>query len=181
MPVSTEEWKTHNILIVDDEPSILESITETLEIKGFRVATATSGEAGLDFLKHSPAQVVISDQKMPSGMSGTEFLCKVRYQYPFAVTMILSAFTEPEYILGAMNEAKAYYYLKKPCPREELIEQVTQALKHYQSKLEARRRFERLRAQLIQSEKMATMSTYSSRSEERRVGKECRSRWSPYH
>ena len=104
---------------------------------------------------------MISDQKMSGGMGGTAFLCKVRELYPHTVTMILSAYTESNYMLGAMNEAKAYYYLLKPWTKESLMKAVTQALKHYQSTVDARRRFERMQAQLIQSEKMATMSTYS--------------------
>jgi len=161
MPISTEEWKTYSILIVDDELDILNSIKNTLRLKGFKVSTAISGEEGLELLKQSPAQVVMSDQKMPGGISGTEFLCKVKDLYPHTVTMVLSAFSEPEYLLGAMNEARAYYYLLKPCAQDELIQRVTQALKRYQSELEARRQFERLQALLIQSEKMATMATYA--------------------
>src|SRR3990167_539056 len=94
---STENSQTYTILIVDDEPYILERLGDDLTLAGFSVITAKSAEDGLAVLEKTQAELVISDQKMSGGMGGTAFLCKVRELYPHTVTMILSAYTESNY------------------------------------------------------------------------------------
>lgn len=147
---------------MDDEPFILERLEQDLSLEGFTVHTASSGEQGLKLLETLPAKLIISDQIMPGGMYGTAFLKKVRERYPDVVTMILSAFSESKYILEAMNEARIFYYLLKPWNKVELIDRVSKALQFYDSNLKNRERMERLHRLLIQSEKMATLSIYSS-------------------
>ena len=65
------------LLCVDDEPLVLEGLTLHLR-RGFALTTATSGAAGLEILKSKGSfAIVMSDMRMP-GMSGAEFLAKVR-------------------------------------------------------------------------------------------------------
>lgn len=138
MPVSTEDLTKYNILIVDDEKTVLSQLEQILKLNGFRVAAALSGDEGLEILKTFPAKLVISDQVMPK-MSGTEFLTKVKERHPAIVTMILSGFSEKEYIMDALNKAGAYQYLLKPWNADELIHRVTQALQFYHLQAERRR------------------------------------------
>lgn len=100
-----------------------------LELEGFAVTTRLSAEEGLRCMEETPAPLVIADQKMPSGMSGTDFLTLVKTQYPDTVTMILSAFAEPAYLMAAVNQTSVHRYLLKPWDQEELLSCVGEALR----------------------------------------------------
>src|SRR3989338_10762430 len=158
MPASTEAWKKYDILIVDDEAAILDDLRSLLNLRGFTVHTATSGEKGLELLKNLPAKLVISDQKMPGGMSGTEFLCKVRESYPDVITMVISGFTEPEYFLGAMNDAKASCYIVKPWKKPDLLNRVTQALSVYHNNVMEQDRVKSLESLVVAGEELMKAS-----------------------
>jgi len=108
-------------------------------LDGFTVVTALSGEEGLLRLQEIPAKLVISDQKMAGGMSGTEFLTQVKRHFPDSLTMILSAFSEPEYLMDAVNNADVYQYILKPWNQDDLIHRVSQALQFYHAEAELRR------------------------------------------
>jgi CheY-like chemotaxis protein len=64
--------KRHSILIVDDEPNILNSLRIAFE-GAYQVFTAPSGEEGLVILRREEIAVILADQRMP-GMTGAEFL-----------------------------------------------------------------------------------------------------------
>jgi response regulator RpfG family c-di-GMP phosphodiesterase len=128
MTTSMEEWRKYNILIVDDEPYILEQIEDDLLLEGLSIFKATNGEEALKIMDEQEIHVALCDQKMAVGMSGTEFLREAHKKHPYLVGMILSAFSEREYLLDAINEAKAFHYLLKPWDKKELIERITQAL-----------------------------------------------------
>jgi DNA-binding response OmpR family regulator len=65
------------VLIVDDEPSILEMLAEILATEGHTVTTATTGGAALECLDTFPADVIVLDLVMP-GMSGNQLLAALR-------------------------------------------------------------------------------------------------------
>ena len=127
-------------------------------LDGFTVITALSGEEGLSRLQEIPAKLVISDQKMAGGMSGTEFLTQVKSRFPDSLTMILSAFSEPEYLMDAVNNADVYQYILKPWNQDDLIHRVSQALQFYHAEVELRR-LARANKRLL--EKMTLMENFS--------------------
>jgi len=155
------DWKKHLILIVDDEPDVLTNINYTLTLAGFSVVTAKSGEEGLDILKNHPVKLIISDQMMPGGMSGTEFLSRVKDVYHDIVTIILSAYKDSEHVIAAMNNARTFYYLTKPCEKDELVDRVAQALKYYHAGFLRKLQEEHAHAVMLETEKMANLGTYS--------------------
>ncbi len=65
------------ILIVDDEPKILRALVRLLRKEGYRLLSAENGEAGLESLRMTDVDVVVSDFRMP-GMTGLEFLMEAR-------------------------------------------------------------------------------------------------------
>ncbi len=67
----------HNILIVDDEPGIRQSLKGVLEDEGYKASVAESGEACIESLRKRPFDVVLLDVWLP-GMDGLETLEKVR-------------------------------------------------------------------------------------------------------
>ena len=69
------------ILVVDDEPSICESLLDYLEDFGFKVLTASSGDEALETLAKKPQDVAIIDIRLP-GMNGDLLVMKAHKQYP---------------------------------------------------------------------------------------------------
>src|SRR5215475_752727 len=67
----------HNVLIVDDEVAIRQSLQGVLEDEGYRTAVVASGEACLEEVRHASYDVVLLDIWLP-GMDGLEVLPKIR-------------------------------------------------------------------------------------------------------
>ncbi len=85
------------VLIVDDEPVILQTLSAVLESDGFVVRVAQDGFAGLVALRETQPDIIISDLRMPN-MSGFEFLCIVRHRFPHIPVIAISG----EYIAKDM-------------------------------------------------------------------------------
>ncbi|MGA2228990.1 MAG: response regulator, partial [Syntrophobacteraceae bacterium] len=89
-----------HILFVDDEPVLLDGLKRMLH--GMRdrweMIFAASAEAALEILKSKPADVVVTDVRMP-GMDGVQLLSLVRDLYPQIVRIILSGTNEKDIIL----------------------------------------------------------------------------------
>lgn len=85
------------VLVVDDEPIILEAMSAILESEGFAVRTAEDGFAALVTLRETPPDLIISDLRMPN-MSGFEFLSIARRRFPQIPVIAISG----EYIAAGM-------------------------------------------------------------------------------
>ena len=130
------------ILIVDDDPSVLKSITRDVrsEYKSdYKILSTDSANEALDFLKDlkNKGDVValfLSDQRMPE-MLGVEFLEKARAFYPEAKRVLLTAYSDTEAAIKAINEVQLDYYLLKPWnpPEEKLYPVLDDQLEAWQS------------------------------------------------
>ncbi|AKU12244.1 response regulator receiver modulated diguanylate cyclase/phosphodiesterase with PAS/PAC sensor(s) [Azoarcus sp. CIB] len=118
------------ILLVDDESSILSALRRTLRREGYEILVAGSAEEGLSMLAKHPVQVIVSDQRMP-GMSGTEFLSRVKVLYPRTVRMVLSGYSEISAVTDAINRGAIYRFLSKPWDDELLKDEVRGALREW--------------------------------------------------
>ncbi len=107
------------ILCVDDEPNILRSLKWLLS-KHFEVRTADSGHDALLLLKKYDFDVVISDQRMP-GMTGSEFLHKVRKISPRSIRLLLTGYSDMNAIMGSVNNSEIYRFIKKPWNMKTLV------------------------------------------------------------
>jgi two-component system, NtrC family, nitrogen regulation response regulator NtrX len=101
-----------NILIVDDEDSIRQSLRGVLEDEGYKVATAESGEAALELLKKRPMDVVLLDIWLP-GMDGLEALEKIRDLEEATEVIIISGHGTIETAVRA-TKLGAFDFLEKP-------------------------------------------------------------------
>lgn len=108
-----------SILVIDDEIRSLEALQRTLE-EDFVVHTASSAEDARAILEREWIRIVLCDQRMP-GMSGVQFLAQVREQWPDAIRIIISGYTDSEDIIAGINEAGIYQYLLKPWQPEQLL------------------------------------------------------------
>lgn len=119
-----------SLLIVDDEDNIVSALKRLLRRDGYQILTANSGEEGLAMLSRHRAGVVISDQRMP-GMSGVEFLSKVKKHYPDTVRIMLSGYTELNTVTDSVNKGEIYKYVTKPWDDDQLRANVRKAFREY--------------------------------------------------
>jgi two-component system response regulator HupR/HoxA len=120
----------YQILIVDDEPGILESLELTLG-SDYRVHTARTGEQGLAVLEREEIALLISDQVLP-GMSGVEFLERAIERNPLAIRMMLTGQADMGSLARAINEGRIYRYIAKPWETNELRLNVKRALEAFE-------------------------------------------------
>lgn len=107
-----------NILIVDDEQSYRQLLTLVFESEGHTIRTATNGREALALLQRDPADVVISDVRMPD-MDGIELLTAVRESQPDLGVVLMTAFASVETAREAFKLG-ADDFIQKPFDVEEL-------------------------------------------------------------
>jgi PAS domain S-box-containing protein len=130
----TQAIKTaRHLLLVDDEEGILQSLRRMLRRDGYVIHLATSAAEGLAVLAREPVGVIISDQRMP-GMTGSEFLSKVKESYPDTIRIVLSGYTELNSITDAINKGAIYKFLTKPWDDELLRAHIVEAFARYEMK-----------------------------------------------
>src|SRR6267143_7000372 len=159
------------ILIVDDEESLRNMFAQWLS-ESYECLTAASADEALAQLEAQPCALVISDMMMP-GRNGVELLREVTARYPETAFIMVSGVDRPQRVRDALRVG-AFDYLIKPCELDGLTISVERALQRralqhtariYKTDLEKQNielgkrkaELERLQAQLVQSEKMASL------------------------
>jgi two-component system, cell cycle sensor histidine kinase PleC len=125
----TEARGSCGVLVVDDEPQILESVRDLLEDK-FAVSTATDAEAALRMLEQTEVGVILSDQRMP-GTSGDEFLMRAR-EISGATRVLITGYSDVSALVRAINNGQIYAYVAKPWDPMNFRLTVAKAAEHYQ-------------------------------------------------
>ncbi|MCD4750538.1 MAG: sigma-54 dependent transcriptional regulator [Thermoanaerobaculales bacterium] len=114
-----------NLLIVDDELHVRESLGHWFSEDGYEVATASSGKEALAVLGRQHFDVVITDIKMP-GMDGIELQRRIHETDPDVAVVVITAYASVSTAVQALKEG-AYDYLVKPFDPEELSRVVEKA------------------------------------------------------
>ncbi len=114
------------LLLVDDEPNILNALKRLLRRDGYRILSAGSGEEALELLATNSVQVIVSDQRMPA-MSGVELLSRARELYPHTVRIILSGYSDISTLSDAINRGAVWKYISKPWDDETLKDEIRHA------------------------------------------------------
>lgn len=125
---------SYTILIVDDEPVNLESLERTFH-KDYQVFSTTSAGKALNIFRRENIHLIIADQRMPE-MTGIELLEKIKKVSPHPIRMVLSAYTDVEYLINAINRGEVYRYITKPWEPDELRITIRKALEHYQANMD---------------------------------------------
>ena len=123
------------LLLVDDEENITSALTRLLRREGYQILRANSGQQGLEILTQNQVGVIVSDQRMPE-MTGTEFLSRVRELYPDTIRIVLSGYTELNSVTDAINRGNIYKFLTKPWDDDLLRENIEEAFRRYEMKIE---------------------------------------------
>jgi two-component system response regulator HupR/HoxA len=125
------------VLVVDDEVRSLEALARTLE-EDFTVFTAVNTDQALEILRREFVTIVLCDQRMP-GMSGVEFLKRIRLEWPDLVRIVISGYTDAEDIIAGVNEAGIWQYLLKPWHPDQLLLTLRSAAELYELQREQQR------------------------------------------
>ena len=110
----------HHLLYVDDEEKALHYFRQMFEDQ-YVIHTATNAAEGYRILEAYGPQigVLLTDQRMP-GESGVELLDRARKLNPNIIRILITAFTDYQAAVKAVNEGRAFRYLHKPMDPEEI-------------------------------------------------------------
>jgi signal transduction histidine kinase len=121
--------KPKNLLLVDDEAEITRTLQRFFR-KNYNVFIANDASEAFKLVENRDINVIISDQRMP-GMSGVEFLSKVKQYHPDTIRLILTGYSDVEAIIAAINEGAIFRYITKPWNFDELNATVYEAFEKY--------------------------------------------------
>ena len=110
--------KEIRVLYLDDEPANLNAFRASFR-REFDIRITSNGEEALELLGSFKPQIVFSDQRMP-GMNGTEFLAKVHELRPHTIRILITAYTDADEIIKAVNIGRIYRFISKPWIEEDL-------------------------------------------------------------
>jgi signal transduction histidine kinase len=122
--------ETRTVLFVDDEQNILKAIKRMMRSEPYECCFAGGGQEALDRLEKGNVHVIVTDLGMPV-MNGLKLLKQVQGQYPDIIRLVLSAFSDTDSILNAINEGNVHRYVVKPWNDMELKLTVRQAIEVY--------------------------------------------------
>ncbi|MBX3186399.1 MAG: hybrid sensor histidine kinase/response regulator [Labilithrix sp.] len=145
------DGKAPLVLYVDDEHTN-RVVFEHAFGKKYRVIAVGSGQAALEVLTREPVALLVTDQRMP-GMSGDELLMRFKELSPDTVRMVVTAYSDVEPILKAVNEGLVVRYIVKPWNRAELDEILRWALEVF----ELGRSNSAIQLRLVETERVLTL------------------------
>jgi DNA-binding NtrC family response regulator len=121
--------KTHwEIIVVDDEEVMRESLAAWLREDGYDVDTAASGREAIEKARQKDYAIYFVDLKMPGGIDGIETMMELRKIHPEASIIIITAYATVDTAITAMKEG-AQEYIVKPCNPEEISLLVNRIIK----------------------------------------------------
>jgi len=118
------------ILYVDDEPDNLVGFKASLRLD-YHILTAINIPQAMSCLDNHPdIKVIFCDQRMP-GITGVEFFEDIRVSYPLPVRILLTAYTDVESIINAINKGNIFRYVRKPWAEADIVSAIDEANKFY--------------------------------------------------
>ncbi|GCC50293.1 response regulator [Chryseotalea sanaruensis] len=131
------------LIAVDDDPQVLRAVARDLRNKygkDYRILSTTSANEALETLKdlknkNEVVALFLSDQRMPE-MLGVDFLQQAKELYPDARRILLTAYSDTDAAIRAINDVQLDYYLMKPWdpPEEKLYPALDEQLDEWMSK-----------------------------------------------
>ncbi|MGE0268654.1 MAG: ATP-binding protein [Candidatus Omnitrophota bacterium] len=127
--------KEINVLFLDDEENILNSLKRLFISESYGVVVTTNAEEALDIIGREKIKVVISDQRMPH-ITGVEFLTKVKAKNPDIMRILFTGYTDLQAAEDAINIGEVYRFINKPWNGPDLKTSVQEAINHYNLMIE---------------------------------------------
>ncbi len=142
-----------HVLFVDDEEPNLIVFEAVCGDEDYPILMASNAQDGLELLKQHEVGVVLTDQRMP-GMTGIELLERVQSDYPDAIRLLVTAYSDLQAAEDAINRGHVRRYMRKPWEPEVLRAELRDAIDLY--KLNARVR--ELEQRLVETERAYSFS-----------------------
>lgn len=117
------------VLVVDDEPAVLESVRELL-YRDYEVFVASDPSEALAILERQDIAVVLTDQRMPK-TSGVELLARSARLRPETVRVLFTGYSDIEAVIQAINKGRVFRYVAKPWDPDELLDIVKECTTQY--------------------------------------------------
>jgi PAS domain S-box-containing protein len=105
---------TERVLIVEDEPDLMDVAASLFTSMGYDVLTAASGREAIDVLEHRDVDILFTDVVMPNGMSGIELANYAREHYPATKIMLASGYPLPALRQRHGSELNEFAFINKP-------------------------------------------------------------------
>lgn len=119
-----------NILIIDDQPSALETLSDILQEEGYHIVCAETGVAGLECSKKESFQVVLLDLKLPD-RDGLDILKEIIESNPEQRVIVITGYATLENAIVALNQG-AHAYITKPFNMETIKATIKQAIQQHE-------------------------------------------------
>lgn len=119
------------VLIVDDDPAILKTLSRVLGKEGYELLQATDGVEAIDLLTRHEIALIICDQGMP-GMTGIDVMQRAQTLCPDAERILLTGVGDRDTVIQAINVGQVSQYLLKPWNDTDLKRCVGNAVRHYE-------------------------------------------------
>jgi len=150
------------ILVVDDEYGVRSGIRQILEMEGYRVDDAATGQEALFLLEKSAYDVALLDYKLPD-IDGLTLLQALKQRAPDTMTCMITAYANIDTAIAATREG-IDFFLPKPFLPDDLLSVIQTLLRHKQARAEAERLRKEHEASLLAlaEEKSQTRSLISS-------------------
>jgi two-component system response regulator HydG len=117
-----------NVLVIDDETSILESLRILLRNEGFTPHIALGGRQGLAQIESLSPDIIVTDVRMPN-VTGMDVLAAARSRDPAIPVILMTAQATLQSAIQAVNEG-AFYYIQKPFRNDDLVAILRRAAEH---------------------------------------------------
>jgi DNA-binding NtrC family response regulator len=133
-PAAQTASSTARLLIIDDEPSIRESLEVLLTLEGFDVTLAVDGKQGLDILSRDEFDLLLLDLALP-GESGIDLLPRITAMHPQLPAIMITAFGTVNNVVDAIR-AGAENFVQKPWDNEKLLADIRSAIARHKAEAE---------------------------------------------
>ena len=130
--------KNPSVLFLDDDQQVLLAITRMFADESYVVAVASNVDEALGIIASGTIKVVLSDQRMP-GMSGIEFLRKIKMEHPDIVRILFTAYADLFAAEQAINISEVFRFINKPWHQDELKAAIVGGIQHFDLVEENRR------------------------------------------
>jgi ActR/RegA family two-component response regulator len=152
------DYRRYPILYVDDDALNLRSFRALFDER-FEIVTASRGEEALALLGARPVAVLLSDQRLGQGMSGTDLCAVARERHPEVVRMIVTAYADITTTIAGINAGQISRYIAKPWKRAEMDAALRSGIDEYDLRAFTRE----VQAQILGKQQQATAELLAGR------------------
>ncbi|NOX34005.1 MAG: response regulator [Deltaproteobacteria bacterium] len=128
-----EAFYLHKVLVVDDDEQVGKTIDRILKTEKIECIFTNSGESALKEIEKTkkPFSIIIADQRL-DGMKGTRFLEHAKKLFPDTIRFLMTAYSEMETLIHAVNKGSIQKYIVKPWEHDDLVKAIRSGIKLYE-------------------------------------------------